>query len=359
VVPVPRSGASPAVVDLVGRCHAGLDAPSLLSEFTSRVGAVVPVDAVFCATVDPDTMLFTGSASREIPEDLAGRFLANELLEPDVNKFTALASSADPVDWLDRATAGDRLASPRYREIMAPAGLGDELRAAVRSGGACWGVVCLHREDRPSGFTPIEAAVVRRLARHLGDGLRRALLVAQAAEADEEDSGAPGVLLVGDDGSLVATTPAGERWLWELSGPADGGGLPGPVAAVIARLQAIRSTPAPARPPRVRVRTRSGGWAVIHAAEVRGLTDNGVAVVVEAARPPEVAPLVLLAHGLTEREAQVAALALRDRPTKLIARELQISINTVEHHFKRIFDKVGVASRGELRARVFSEQRAP
>ncbi|MFD4587071.1 hypothetical protein ACFWOD_25410, partial [Streptomyces sp. NPDC058434] len=39
--------------------------------------------------------------------------------------------AADPVGSLDRATEGSRTDSARYREIMAPLGLGDELRAAL------------------------------------------------------------------------------------------------------------------------------------------------------------------------------------------------------------------------------------
>jgi DNA-binding CsgD family transcriptional regulator len=355
---VRRTGAGSALGEAVARCHAGLDAASLLSEVADRADAVVGADAVFCATVDPATLLFTGAVSREISGELAGRFLTNELSEPDVNKFATLAARSDPVDWLDRATGGDRLASTRYREIMAPAGLGDELRAAARSGGACWGVLCLHREDGPSGFTASEAHVVRRLARHLGEGLRRALLVGVATAADVEVG--PGVLLVGDDGGLVATTAAGQRWLWELPGPQGAGGLPAPVEAVVARLRVIRSeTGPPGDLPRVRVRTRSGGWAVLHASEVTGLDGYHAAVVVEEAAPTELAPLLLLAHGLTPREADVARLALLGRPTKLIARELRISSHTVEHHLKATFAKVGVGSRGELRARILAERPAP
>jgi DNA-binding CsgD family transcriptional regulator len=240
---------------------------------------------------------------------------------------------------------------------MAPAGFGDELRVAVRSGGACWGVLCLHREDGPAGFTASEARLAGRVARHLGEGLRRALLVGEGGPGGDD---APGVLLVGDDGGLVATTAAAERWLWELPHHGAHTGLPAPVEAVVARLRAIRSgTAALDDLPRVRVRTRTGRWAVLHASDVTGLDGQHVAVVVEAARPAEIAPLILLAHGLTAREGEVAQLALQGRPTKLIARELGISVNTVEHHLKATFAKVGVGSRGELRARVFTEHFAP
>ena len=64
-----------------------------------------------------------------------------------------------------------------YVEVMAPIQLGDELRAALVSRQGA-GVLCLHRTDRPSGFTGDEVALVGRLASHIAEGLRRALLVA-------------------------------------------------------------------------------------------------------------------------------------------------------------------------------------
>ncbi len=206
------------------------------------------------------------------------------------------------------------------------------------------------------GFTDGEARLIARLAPHVGEGLRRALLV-DAADVSPGADG-PGVLVLAEDGSLIATTEVGERWLFELArrdqrvGP-----LPLAVETVLARLEAIQKGHGPLSVlPRVRVRTRSGRWAVLHASEMAGLGQGRhVAVVVEPAAPAELAPLILLAYGLTKREAEVAQLALQGRPNKVLARELHISENTVEDHLKAVFAKIGVGSRGELTARVFSD----
>jgi DNA-binding CsgD family transcriptional regulator len=340
---------------LLERCYMGLDATSLQAEFLDTLQRVVPFDAAFCATVDPTTLLFTGATLREIPWEATPRFLANEFLEDDVNKFRSLAAGRSPVDWLDRATEHDRAASARYRDIMAPLGLGDELRAAFRAGGACWGFLCVHREDGPRGFTPEEARLVARLSKHVGEGLRRSLLA--AAEKTTVDPDGPGVLVVAEDGSLVATTEAGERWMWELEDTElSHERLTLAVQSVLARLVGNQTENPPIAEPSVRVRTRSGRWVAVHAAPMAGLGENRhVAVVIEPAKPAELAPIILLAHGLTRREGQVAQLALQGRTNKRVARDLRISEHTVEDHLKAIFAKVGVSSRGELAATIFAE----
>lgn len=336
------------------RCHAGLDASTLQTEFLDTLQRIVPFDAAFCATVDPGTLLFTGAALREIPFDATPRFLANEFLDDDVNKFRSLATSRSPVDWLDRITGQRRVTSARYRDIMAPLGLGDELRAAFRSGGACWGFLCVHREDGPLGFTAGEAQQIARLSTDMGEGLRRSVLAA-TAQATVDPNG-PGVLVVAEDGSLIATTDVGERWLWELEDGEPGrGALAFAVPALLAQL-AAGTDDALAHDPRVQLRTRSGTWVTVHASPMSGLGEGcHIAVVIEPAKPAELAPVILLAYGLTRREGQVAQLALQGKTNKGMARDLRISEHTVEDHLKAIFAKVGVSSRGELTARIFTE----
>jgi DNA-binding CsgD family transcriptional regulator len=71
-------------------------------------------------------------------------------------------------------------------------------------------------------------------------------------------------------------------------------------------------------------------------------------VVVEVAAAQATAPVLLIAHGLTAREAEVARLVLRGLSTTAIADSLHISANTVQDHLKAVFDKTGVRSRRDL-----------
>ena len=147
---------------LAGRCHAGLAVGALRDEVLRGLRTVMPIEAAFFATVDPTTLLFTSAVAEAPLDTVTSRFLDNEYGHEDVNKFAVLAAAPDPVRSLDRATNGDRRASGRYLEVMAPLQLGDELRAALMSGGRCWGVLCLHRADTPVGFSAEEVALVRR-----------------------------------------------------------------------------------------------------------------------------------------------------------------------------------------------------
>jgi len=146
--------------EIIRLCNAGLDARKLRVEVLHVLRKVVPIDAAFFATLDPATLLFTDALTDAVLQDAAPHFLDNEFLEDDVNKFVALARSPNPVRTLVHATGHDLEESHRYRDILAPRALGDELRAILRTGSTCWGCLCLHREHGAPGFSATEARYV-------------------------------------------------------------------------------------------------------------------------------------------------------------------------------------------------------
>jgi DNA-binding CsgD family transcriptional regulator len=107
------------------------------------------------------------------------------------------------------------------------------------------------------------------------------------------------------------------------------------------------------------VRTESGRWLVVRGSVLGDEPGAQVAVMIEPARPHELAPLVADAYRLTEREREVTQLVARGLPTDAIAARLHLSPWTVQDHLKAIFEKIGVGTRGELVARMFFQQRAP
>jgi DNA-binding CsgD family transcriptional regulator len=336
------------VQTIVGLCRSGLGPAELCEQVLRRLGAVMPIDAAFFATVDPATLLFTSAIADEPLRSATALFMDNEFGQPDVNKFSSLAASQQPVSSLDRATSGRRQASPRYREIMAPLSLGDELRAALVIAGRCWGVMCLHREDSPAGFAGSELRLVARLVPHLAEGLRRTVLFEEATAGPS--TGGPGIVVVDDDLRVISCNREGENWLDQLTpdGKRSSGRLPVVVHAVAAQATFGSPDHVPSVAARVRLRTATGQWLVVHASRLQGAAGPQTAIIIEPPLPGELTSLILDAHGLTPAQSRVAALVLQGRSTRQIVNELSISAYTVQEHLGVVFDKFGVRSRREL-----------
>jgi DNA-binding CsgD family transcriptional regulator len=348
-----RDASQQAERELLSACDSGRDVDALHRQVLRSLRRLMSVDAAFFATADPDTLLFT-RAYAEAPLGTATEFfLQNEFGGSDVNRFSALATSAVPVASLDGATRSDRWVSPRYRDIMRPLGLGDELRAALVTEGQCWGYLCLHREDSPLGFAPADLARVRRLGPRIARGLRSAAqLVAPPTTAVET---VPGVLVLSEGLELLAATPEAEQLLSLLPGAGRiRSRLPLAVRTVAWALQA--GPRGDLSPPHVRLPTTTGSWLTAHASWLSGPPgERRISVVLAPARPADTVPLLLAAHGLTPREADVARLVLRGASTATIVDTLHITRYTVQDHLRAVFDKVGVHSRRDLAGRLLGQ----
>lgn len=336
-------------------CRSGLAPEALRDRVLPRLRAAIPFDAAFWATVDPATLLFTGPHQEGIPPDTVPYFIRNEFLDDDVNKWAVLARDPTGVSTIAAATRGNLEASARYRDVFRPLGLGDELRAVLRVGGVCWGCVCLHRGPG-AAFSSAEARYVQRLAPHLAEGIRAGLLTASVDQEHVAD--APGLVLVAPGGALISTTAAGELWLDELGHPEPARrGLPVPVQLLAAQL--TNAATDESELPRLRMRTRTGRWAVLHAARLPAEGSRAIAVIIEEPSPAELAPVIMMAYGLTRQEQTLTGLVCRGLSTREIGARLHITPNTVQDHLKSIFDKTGVRSRRELVTAILTEQYLP
>jgi DNA-binding NarL/FixJ family response regulator len=108
---------------------------------------------------------------------------------------------------------------------------------------------------------------------------------------------------------------------------------------------------------RTRMRTQRGVWVLMHGAPLEG-TDQ-LALIIEPAKATDVAPLIIEAYGLTQREVDVTRAIARGLGTVEIGDHLHLSPHTVRDHVKAVFEKVGVSSRGELVHKMFAEHYAP
>jgi DNA-binding CsgD family transcriptional regulator len=343
------SGRRRAAGEIVRISDDGLDLGSFRSQALGILRSSVSTDAAFFASVDPTTLLFTSALAEEPLAAVTAQFLDNEYGRDDVNKFTRLAVSADKVDTLDRATSGHRADSARYRHILAPLGLGDEMRVALVAGGLCWGVLCLHRSASARGFDATDVDFVGRVAPDLARGLRRSVTLHPASPNGLTTNG-PGIIILDPDLAILSLNPAAETFLADIvdaDWPAHLD-LPVTIYAAAASRQAADQREEITPRSVTRLRRRGGGWITVHTSPLNGESRGQVAVVLDAADTRHMSSLMLTAHGLTAAQSRVVALVLEGRSTPAIIRELHISANTLQEHLHAVFDKLGIGSRREL-----------
>ena len=351
-----RERAHDRIAELSGR---GLDLPTFWRESSEVIDPVVPHFGGACwYTLDPASLLITSHFNEHMPE-LPPEWLAHEYYEDDVNKVADVARSADRVSTLHEATGGDPTSSPRWRANIQLGGDQEMVAALLNPAGHAWGALGLYREPGAPMFDRDDIEFVRALTPALAEGARRALLIGEAS--DPEGPEAPGLLVLSSGWEVESATPGVERWVSDLpDGDWDAGRLPSAVMAVAG--QALRSAEGRDEPGRValaRVLTESGTWVVLHGATLVRGSDHRIAVIVEPAHPARIAPLLMSAYGLTDREQDVTRLVLQGESTAAIAEQLVVSPHTVQQHLKSIFEKTGVRSRRDLVGKVFFSHYEP
>jgi len=345
-----RERAHARITALAGQ---GLDLVSFWRDATEIIEPVVPHYMGPCwFTLDPASLLITSHFNDNMPA-LPPESLALEYYEDDVNKLADVARSPSGVSTLHEATGGDPSSSPRWQANIQLGG-DQELIVGLRTAsGDAWGGLGLYREPGAPMFDPDEIGFVRAIAPSLGEGAKRALLLGEAT--DPEGPEAPGLLVLSSRWELESATPGVERWVSDLpEGDWDAGRLPSAVLSVAG--QALRSADGRDEPGEValaRVLTRSGTWVVLHGATLVSDGSRRIAVIVEPAHPARIAPLLMSAYGLTDREQDVTRLVLQGESTATIAQRLVVSAHTVQQHLKSIFEKTGVHSRRDLVGKVF------
>ncbi|HVM51818.1 MAG TPA: helix-turn-helix transcriptional regulator [Acidimicrobiales bacterium] len=356
-------------------CATTESADELLEALADTLHRAVPHDGSTWFGVDPVTMLATAPSRVEgLDPGLCDTYWHLEFHEQDIGLFSDLARGDGAVAL--RLSLDDRPArSIRYRDFMQPQGYDDELRSVFRTGSNTWGVVGLYREAGHPPFDESDLAVMKGISSVVADALR--LHVRQASPWLGQPS-APGLVVFDRHGRVMSANADAMYWLRELwpSSPLPATTeitsldiftlrdrdleVPTSLFALVARARAVADgrerTPA-----RLRLRDQRGRWLVLHASCLSGpgSPDAGpVAVVIEAAKSAEIAPIIIEAYSLAPRERDVLSGIARGGSTAEIAAELFLSPHTVRDYVKTVFEKLGVSSRGELVARLYGEHYA-
>ncbi|WP_339242121.1 helix-turn-helix transcriptional regulator [Paenibacillus sp. FSL R5-0517] len=322
-----------------------------------QIQSVVPYDAYCFTTVDPLTLLSTGAVTEEGIEAIHDRLFINEYMEEDIHKYAELIRSGEHTAILHTAMNAQHEQSPRYINILQPAGFGDELRAVFVSGDACWGYLTLYRKTENSFFTEEERLLIQTWTASIASMLRSTslTLVEEITSGSPEE---PGIIITSDTFQLLSLNAPAEYWLSQLRmlehiGP---GVLPRPVRAVSSHLQrknrverADDTQLTPESPSKVCIQLPDGRYLILHASLMQQITgQDQIAIRLEQAMPQDLLPLLAESHGLSSRERELLGYVLRSYSSKEIAAAMHISVYTVQDHLKSIFAKTKVSSRREL-----------
>jgi DNA-binding CsgD family transcriptional regulator len=242
-----------------------------------------------------------------------------------------------------------------YGVLMQPFGMDFGIRWILRhADGRPIGMMVIGRPVGEGDFSDAELTLLRELQAHVATALS---LQTDAATRPAEVLVGEAAILCGGDGRVRNATADAAQLLCLWFGPQTvlraGEPLPAPLSRLAMRLSALRRGD-PAPPARLDQATRWGRFSA-HAEPMVLDDDTDPACLLRLrhhvpqtlvlldglralALPPQQAAVCLhLAEGLTERE---------------IAARLDLSMHTVTHYRRLIYNRLGIGDRGELRPRL-------
>jgi hypothetical protein len=232
-------------------CGRGDGVPELTDALVGAFAAVTDVDGACFHVADPASGLPTSSVRRGAPPGDFERSLEYEYRRPDVATFAELARRRVPVAARSRETAGAPQCSARFREMLAPEGCVDELRAVFADAFGIWGYLTLFGRRR---FAEDDLELAASLVPRAAAALRR---LRAAGLAPPRLDARPAVIVVEASGEVAAADPRALKRHMRL-----------PTARCLdwSTSSAVWRPPTPPLPRRLERRTATGvgGWSMPH-----------------------------------------------------------------------------------------------
>jgi DNA-binding NarL/FixJ family response regulator len=311
-----------------------LDPLALLREVSVSVRRVVPFDAGGFMTVDPETLLPTGSVSIDGSPVLEG-LRGGEPPAPPPRGHDAASSPRGPGVGVARGALDHVMAAAARQHVDGA----EPLRMLLRAGGSTWGAAYLVRAPGQPLFQLEEARVLAELSGGVARSLRRALTRGGAPEAGPQT--APGMLVLDERLRIVSATR--EVAYWRERMPQDA------LATIVGVARVAAVWPEAAR---ARVRLSDGRWLTVQAARLSvgpgELARTGVMLAL--ARRSELRTLLMRLHGLDATERDVIQLLLLGLDVPEVADHLAVGETVVRARVEAAHAKTGTTLRAELRA---------
>jgi hypothetical protein len=276
----------------------------------------------------PASLLVTSHHDHGLIGQLPPEWLAHEYYDDDLHKLADVARSARGISTLHEATGGDPSRSRAWRDYVQPHGGDQQLFVALRTQtgpnlGDAQPLPGAGRRASPSSTATTARSCARR--RRISPRAPDAHCWSARPPSPRGPARPLGLIVLAHDWSVESLTPGVERWLCELpdGGWEARGKLPPAVLAVAGRaLRTADSNDAPGEVALARVLSNEGRWIMLHGASLVANGAGRAAVIIEPAHPARISPLLMSAHGLTDREQDVTRLVLHGDSTAQIAGEL-------------------------------------
>jgi DNA-binding CsgD family transcriptional regulator len=326
--------------------ESALDCESIQREAIADLQRVIGFDRWCWPFADSETLLpLSGVAQHDYGPRLP-RALELEYSNDHFASKQVLARRANSAGSLSVETGGDLALSPRWDEVMRPAGIGDIAAVACRDALGCWGWIEAYRDRSDRRFEAGDLELLAKVGPSLGSALRRGFMVANVGAAI--DPSPPGVIVLNPDLSLLSWTAGARTWIDALPAAklfSAWGMLP----AVVYPVATLSRSPETAPTAHALERAADGRWVMIEAAPLEG-DDGKIAVTVRGAAPTETFDVFCRGYAFTQRERDVVGALIAGLDTRAITERLFISRHTVQDHLKSVFRKIGIHSRRELLA---------
>ncbi len=327
-------------------CSEKLGRAELAARVAPRLARQVEADGYCFLLIDPETMLPVEVLAAGQPADVF-HALRDRLL--DGWQFTEAEAVAERMPRVFDLQGFDGEGQPPchyLRETLHGLGFERDAQVSFAAEGRVWGHLDLHRRGGAPPFEPRHWRLLAAAVPHVTEGLKRgaaAALLGAAAGAEA------GVVTLDGEGRIEAMSGPSRRLLGERV--EDRGVFPLALAAICGVVRCALHGAAPPTPESLLVVDEGDAerWR-LKGHRLEGLDGKGRgAVAIDPLRTLDDAAGLRHA-GLTPREAEVTLATLRGLPTGRVAAVLELSVHTVEHHLRSVFDKLEVGSRGELAA---------
>lgn len=338
-------------------CNLGLPAEAVMPAFLRAVRALVPAGFGAFFWVDADGEMTNMYSEKMLPAEVTSRYF-REHYQSAAHAFRqqVMAQIADGVPVAESTADAAMLATPYYREVLAPLGAARMLRAVLHDRGRPLGQLSLYRPAGARRFERDDHDTVASAARYLLPLLMTAPAPQTTAPEQFRETGQAALLMCDADGQVRRASGRGHALLAQASGcrinrdtitcELERAGV-----ALLRRLTAALDPDDTLDDAQAADRIVFNDWGAFR---LRAYPiDTGAGVLIE--RHEHLLVRLVDAMGqsaLSSQQREVALLIARGLTNVQVAQELGVSANTASYHVRQLFTKLDAHDRAEVIARV-------